>query len=168
MSASSDAERRLGFLLNELSHLLRREFDRRVQEKGVGLTRAQWLILRQVSLQEGCLQCELAEGLRFEPATVGRHVVRLVAAGWLDRHDDPCDGRAYRLQLRPKARRTLAQLKRLATQLRGEYFTGIPPERRALLIDDLLIVRRNLLACRARAACQSPHHANHQEFQAAR
>jgi DNA-binding MarR family transcriptional regulator len=167
MSASADAERRLGFLLNELSHLLRREFDRRVRDKGVGLTRAQWLILLHVSLQEGCLQRELAEALRLEPATVGRHVGRLAAAGWLDRDDDPRDGRAYRLRLRTKGRRTLSTLKRLAEQLRDEYFAGIPLERRELLIDDLLIVRRNLLACRARAANQSPHHANHQEFQAA-
>jgi MarR family transcriptional regulator, transcriptional regulator for hemolysin len=167
MPASSESERRLGFLLNELSHLLRREFDRRVRDKGVGLTRAQWLILLQVSQQEGCLQRELAEALRLEPATVGRHVGRLTAAGWLDRRDDPRDGRAYRLQLRTKGRRTLAQLKRLAEQLRDEYFTGIPLERREFLIDDLLIIKRNLLACRARAANHSPHHANHQEFQAA-
>ena len=61
MSASLDAERRLGFLLNELSHLLRREFERRMQEKGVGLTRAQWLILRQLALRKGCRQRELAD-----------------------------------------------------------------------------------------------------------
>jgi DNA-binding MarR family transcriptional regulator len=152
MSASLDAERRLGFLLNELSHLLRREFERRMQEKGVGLTRAQWLILRQLALRKGCRQRELD---------------RLAAAGWLARRDDPRDGRAYRLLLRPKARRTLAQLMRLATELRDEYFAGIPPARREELIDDLLTVKRNLLACRARAEGPSFHHANHQEFQAA-
>jgi DNA-binding MarR family transcriptional regulator len=167
MSASIDAERRLGFLLNELSHLLRREFERRMQEKGVGLTRAQWLILRQLALRKGCRQRELADRLRFEPATIGRHVDRLAAAGWLARRDDPRDGRAYRLLLRPKARRTLAQLMRLAAELRDEYFAGIPPARREELIDDLLTVKRNLLACRARAKGQSFHHANHQEFQAA-
>jgi DNA-binding MarR family transcriptional regulator len=164
---SAAAERRLGFLLNELSHLLRREFDRRVHDKGVGLTRAQWLILRQLSLRGDCLQRELAEALRVEPATVGRHVGRLVAGGWLDRHDDPHDGRAYRLRLRPKARRTLSQLKRLATHLRDEYLTGIPPARRERLIDDLLIIKGNLLACRARAAHPSFNHANHPESQAA-
>src|SRR5512143_1268468 len=100
MSARDQPERRLGFLLNELSHLLRREVDRRVQRAGVGLTRAQWQILRQVSRRAGCLQCELAADLRLEPATIGRHVERLVAGGWLERRDDPRDGRAYRLRLR--------------------------------------------------------------------
>jgi DNA-binding MarR family transcriptional regulator len=167
--AHANSERRLGYILNDLSHLLRREFDRRVQQKKLGLTRAQWLILRQVSLQEGCLQRELAEGLRFAPATVGRHVERLAAAGWLDRRNDPRDARAYRLHLHPKAERTLARLKRLATQLRDEYFADIPLKRREALLDDLLVIKRNLLACRARAASRSfHHHANHQEFQAAR
>jgi hypothetical protein len=56
---------------------------------------------------------------------------------------------------------------RLAMQLRDEYFVGIPPAPRELLIDDLLVIRRNLLACRARAARHPLHHANHQEFHAA-
>lgn len=162
-------ERRLGFLLTELSHLLRREVDRRVQRAGVGLTRAQWQILRQVSRRAGCLQCELAAALRFEPATVGRHVERLAAGGWLERRDDPRDGRAYRLYLRPRARRPLAQLRRLGEQIRAEYFAGIPPARREALIDDLLLVKRNLLACRARTgSLLQPFHANHHESQAAR
>ncbi len=162
-------ERRLGFLLNELSHLLRREVDRRMQRAGVGLTRAQWQILRQVSLREGCLQCELAADLRLEPATVGRHVERLVAGGWLERRDDPRDGRAYRLRLRPRARRPLTRLRRLAEQLRFEYFAGIPRERQDALIDDLLVVKRNLLACRTPAhGSPSFAHANHHADQAAR
>jgi len=162
-------ERRLGFLLNELSHLLHREFDRRVRQAGVGLTRAQWQILRQVSRQEACLQCELAAALRFEPATVGRHVERLVACGWLERRDDPRDGRAYRLYLRPRARRPLAQLRRLGEQIRAEYFAGIPPERQEALVGDLLTIKGNLLACRLRSeGPPSPSHANHQEIQAAR
>ena len=165
-------ERPLGFLLNELSHLLRREVDRRVQRAGVGLTRAQWQILRQVARREGCLQCELAADLRFEPATVGRHVERLRAGGWLERRDDPRDGRAYRLYLRARARRPLAQLRRLGEQLRSEYFTGIPPARQDALIDDLLVIQRNLLACRARIArpdrVLASTHANPPESQAAR
>ena len=168
-SRPSPPERRLGFLLNELSHLQRREVDRRVQRAGVGLTRSQWQILRQVARRAGCLQCELAADLRFEPATVGRHVERLLAGGWLERRDDPRDGRAYRLYLRTRARRPLAQLRRIAEQLRAEYFAGIPPERRDALIDDLLVIKRNLLAGRARTGPSVPSsHANHPESRAAR
>jgi MarR family transcriptional regulator, transcriptional regulator for hemolysin len=162
------AERRPGFLLHEVSHLLRREFDRRVDEAGVGLTRAQWMILRQIGRQAGSSQCELARALRLEAATVGRHVDRLGAAGWLERRNDPRDGRAYRLHLRPRARQALSRLQRLGAQLREEYFAGIPARRREVLIDDLLVIRRNLLACRAHAGHRPPSHASAPALQAAR
>ena len=165
--ATANSARRPGFLLHELSHLLRREFDRRVEQAELGLTRAQWLILRQVGQHAGCRQRDVATLLQLEPATVGRHIDRLIAAGWLDRHDDPQDGRAYRLCLRPRARRALARLKQLGTQLRKEYLAGIPAPRREALIDDLLVIRQNLLACRARAEHRLSHHANPPALQAA-
>jgi len=162
------SDRRLGFLLSELSHLLRCEFDRRVQAKRLGLTRAQWLMLRQLSFQEGCRQRELADALRFAPATVARQVERLAAAGWLDRRPDPCDRRARRLHLQPRARRTLAELQRMVTRFRAEYFADLPAARRIQLIDDLLVIRRNLLARRARAGGRPLRHASHAHLQAAR
>jgi DNA-binding MarR family transcriptional regulator len=163
-STAANHEPGLGFLLSDLGRLLRREYDRRVQQEGLGLTRAQWLILRQVSEHEGCLQRELAEALRIEASTVGRHVERLVAAGWLERRDDAWDGRAYRLHLQPKARNTLARLKRLTVALRDEYFAGLSPERREALISDLQIIQRNLLASRVRTGGWPPDHAIHQEI----
>lgn len=169
MSATTAAaERRPGFLLHELSHLLRREFDRRVDQAGLGLTRAQWLILRQVGQHAGCRQRDVAALLRLESATVGRHLDRLVAGGWLDRGADARDGRAYCLRLRPKARRALARLQQLGARLREEYLAGIPASRREALIDDLLVIRKNLLACRARARKRPSSHAQSALPQAAR
>ncbi len=167
MSATCATERRPGFLLHELSHLLRREFDRRVGQAGLGLTRAQWLILRQVARQAGCRQRDVAGRLRLEAATVGRHISRLRAAAWLERRPDPRDGRAYRLHLRPKARRVLRRLRSLGTRLREEYLAGIPPARREALIDDLLIIRGNLLACRLRPAHPSSLSTHASDLQAA-
>jgi DNA-binding MarR family transcriptional regulator len=147
IATAPNSEDRLDFLLKNLSHLLRREFEQRIQQKGFGLTRAQWIILYQVSLLEGCLQCELAESLQSDTATVGRQIKRLVAAGWLERRDDPRDGRVHQLYIRPQARNVLVQLRRLIAQLCEECFTGIPLERREVLFDGLLIIRKNLLAC---------------------
>jgi len=169
MSAvKTNSDRRPGFLLHELSHLLRREFDRRVERAGLGLTRAQWLILRQIGQHVGCRQRDVAAMLQLEPATVGRHIDRLVAAGWLDRRDDSRDGRAYRLHLRAKAWRALARLKQLGALLRDEYLAGISAPRREVLIDDLLVIRQNLLACRARAEKRLSNHATPPTLQAAR
>ena len=145
-SQTPDPERRFGALLNELSHLLRREFERRLRRQKIALTRAQWRILRRVADREGCSQRELAEVMRLKAATVGRHVARLRAGGWLSRADHPRDGRAYRLRTRPKERRTLAVMQRVAARLQEEYFAGLPPGRSDGLIDDLLRIKENLLA----------------------
>lgn len=162
---ASNCETELDFLLSDLGFLLRRESDRRVQQASLGLTRAQWLVLRQVALQEGCLQRELTEAIHTETSTVGRHVERLVTAGWLERRDDACDGRAYRLHLQTKARSTLLRLQQLTAQLRDEYFTGISPERRGALVDDLRQIKCNLLASRARTEGIPSVHATYPEIQ---
>jgi hypothetical protein len=47
LAASPDFDRLLGFVIADINHLLRREFDRRVH--GLGLTHAQWLILYEVA-----------------------------------------------------------------------------------------------------------------------
>jgi DNA-binding MarR family transcriptional regulator len=143
---SLDPERRFGALLNELSYLLRREFERRLRRQDIALTRAQWRILRRVADREGCSQCELAEIMHLKAATVGRHIERLKAGGWIGRARDPQDARAWRLSIRPKARRTLEQMEAVAARLREEYFAGLPPGRGDSLIDELLLIKNNLLA----------------------
>jgi MarR family transcriptional regulator for hemolysin len=161
-------ERRPGFLLHDISHLLRREFDRRVEAAELGLTRAQWLILRQVAQHAGCSQRDVAARIRLKAPTVGRHIEHLRAAGWIERRNDARDHRAYRLYPRPKARRTLACLTQLGTRMREDFFAGIPPARREALIDDLLVIRRNLLACQAQKNTRVPCHAAPSALRAAR
>ena len=47
-------ERSLGFLLHDVSRLLRKRFDRRART--IGLTRAQWSVLAHLSRNEGINQ----------------------------------------------------------------------------------------------------------------
>ncbi len=143
---ATDPERRFGALLNELSYLLRREFERRLRRQEIGLTRAQWRILRRVADREGGSQRELAEAMRLKPATIGRHIERLQADGWISRKRDRHDARAWRLAVRPKAWRVLERMQTVASRLREEYFAGLPPGRSDGLIDDLLLIKENLLA----------------------
>jgi MarR family transcriptional regulator for hemolysin len=149
-TADAHHESKLDQLLGELGYLLRRELDRRVQQANLGLTRAQWIVLRELASREGCLQRELADALGIEASTVARHVERLVAAGWMERRDDAWDGRAHRLHLHPRARSALLQLQGLTARLREESLAGVPLERRAQLVEDLHLIRRNLLASPAR------------------
>ncbi|MGC4074143.1 MAG: MarR family transcriptional regulator [Nibricoccus sp.] len=150
-SPKPTANRGLGALLNELSLLMRREFDRRLQPLDLGLTRARWLILYHVKRKAGCTQRELAEQLQLRPMTVGRQVGKLVDIGWLERRDDPRDQRAYSLHLKPAARKIFTRLRPVVQAFRSTYFAGIPPSRRDALFADLLIIKRNLLQLERRA-----------------
>jgi len=154
MNASN---RGLGFLLNELNTLLRREFDRRLRPMVKGLTRAGWHILYHVARNEGCAQRELADHLHLKPMTVSAQVARLVAAGWLERRDDPDDRRAYRLYPRAKARRTMTRLAPAIERLRADYFEGLTPDRRTALFNDLQHIKENLVTLEARIAGPRSH-----------
>jgi DNA-binding MarR family transcriptional regulator len=129
--------------LNDVSRLLRREFDRRV--RGFGLTRAQWMLLAYVARQPGATQSDLAEILQQEKITVSRQAARLEKNGWLERLDHAADGRAYRLQLTPKAIAMVERLAAVSDQLRADVLSGLPAVRREALINDLLQVKASLL-----------------------
>jgi len=136
-------QRNLGFLLADISRLARREFDRRVRD--LGLTRAQWLFLYYLARQPGCTQSDLAELLQMQKISVSRQAERLERAGWIQREAHAADGRAYRLWLAPRAGRIIAQLEGRADQLRSDYLKGVALPRRAALVDDLSLIKDNLL-----------------------
>src|SRR3546814_4821449 len=89
-----DPDRSLGFLLNDVSRLMRRNLNRRVQ--ALGLTQSQWRALAYLSRQEGINQVTLADTLEVQPITLARLIDRLEAAGWVERRRHPSDRRAVR------------------------------------------------------------------------
>lgn len=150
MSALRPApERQLGSLLAEINRLARREFDRRVRP--LGLTRAQWLFLYHLGRQPGATQSDLAELLQMEKISVSRQAARLNSAGWIHRRDHPADGRAYHLYLTPRSERIFKQLEALAARLRAEFLDGLSSARREKLLDDLALIKANLLRLDATA-----------------
>jgi MarR family transcriptional regulator for hemolysin len=133
----------LGLLMNDISRLARKEFDRRVRD--LGLTRAQWLFLFFLERNPGCTQSELAELLQLEKITVSRQATRLVRAGLVERRDDAGDARAYRLQVTRRAGPLLERLSDHADQLRSEYLRGVSASRHSALLRDLQRIKSNLL-----------------------
>ena len=138
-----DFDRSLGFVVSDISRLLRDEFNRRV--RGKGLTRAQWLLLYYVARQPGASQSDLAVTLQLEKITISRHASRLEKAGWLTRDDHTHDGRAYRLRLTPRAEQVIRELAGVSEKLREDAMRGLSTARRAALLDDLLHIKTNLL-----------------------
>lgn len=136
--------RSLGFLLADVSRLVRRRFDSRA--RALGLTRAQWRVLAQLRRREGINQTSLAEILEIEPITLGRHIDRLVEKGFVERRADPADRRAWRLHLREEVQPVLDRLREMSRLTSGEALRGIPEAEADRLIELLLTIKGNMLA----------------------
>jgi MarR family transcriptional regulator for hemolysin len=139
-----DLERSLGFLLNDVSRLMRQRFNERARD--LGLTRAQWRVLGHLRRYEGITQSSLAEILEVENVTLGRHIDRLEDAGWVERRPDPSDRRVWRLHLDQKSRPIIDRLNHLSSEVREEAMNGFSRQDRENLIDTLLALKENLAA----------------------
>ena len=146
--------RALGFLLADVSRLMRRRFDARARE--IGLTRAQWRVLTQLRRREGINQTALAEIMEIEPISLGRHIDRLVEKEFVERRADPRDRRAWRLYLKPEVQPVLDRLRTISNANRKEVLQGIPNEESEALIDTLLKIKANLTALEAEAPIGPP------------
>ena len=68
----------IGFLISDVSRLMRKRFDERA--RSVGATRAQWKTLVTLARHEGINQGGLADLLEVEPITLCRMIDRLEEA----------------------------------------------------------------------------------------
>jgi MarR family transcriptional regulator, transcriptional regulator for hemolysin len=134
----------IGFLLSDVSRLMRRRFDERA--RALGATRTQWKALAYISRNEGLNQGGLAELLEVEPITLCRLVDRLEEAGMVERRRDPADRRAWRLFLTDKARPVLDKMRDIADELTEQTLAGVTPDQVAALNATLEHIRANLHA----------------------
>ena len=115
-------ERSLGFLLHDVSRLLRKRFDRRART--IGLTRAQWSVLAHLSRNEGINQAALADILEIEPITLVHQLDKLEAAGWIERRLDAADRRVRLLFITATGRKFLEKMHVLGAETRAEALAG--------------------------------------------
>lgn len=143
MTSDPYLTRSLGFLLGDVSRLVRKRFDTRVGS--LGLTRAQWRVLALLRRREGVNQTELAEILEIETITLGRHIDRLEAKGWVERRRDPSDRRAWNLFLNAKVQPVMDKMRGFSEATRAEALTGITEAESEQMIDLLLRIKANML-----------------------
>lgn len=134
----------LGFLISDVSRLMRRRFDERARQ--VGATRAQWRTLTTLSRSEGINQGALADVLEVEPITLCRMIDRLEESGLVERRRDPADRRAWQLFLTDKSKPILDELRAMADDLFDQMLLGLDDPAREALSDSLDLIRANLNA----------------------
>ena len=138
-----DPDSSIGFLISDVSRLLRRVYDRRVEP--LGLTRSQWRVLVHVYRREGVTQTALAQVLEIEKPTLGKLVDRLEQKGWVERRVEERDQRARRLVITEQARPLIDQMEELAEAVHADALDGVADDETDQLHDTLLAVKSNLL-----------------------
>ncbi len=137
-----DPDSNVGFLLHDVSRLLRVRFDRRA--RALGLTRAQWRVLAHLAPRQGINQSSLAEILEVENITLGRHIDRLEDTEWVERRRDPDDRRAWRLFLTEKSRPVLDRMEVLAAETQEEAMASLSASERSHLMELLRSMKRSM------------------------
>ncbi|MDV3456970.1 MarR family transcriptional regulator [Sphingomonas sp. HF-S4] len=133
----------LGFLMADVSRLMRRRFDERARSSGA--TGPQWRTLKMLERHEGLNQGQLAELLEVEPITCCRMIDRLEEAELVERRRDPADRRAWRIYLTDKARPVLTELHDVASEMIETALHGFDQTQRDQLIAALALIRSNVL-----------------------
>jgi DNA-binding MarR family transcriptional regulator len=134
----------LGFLISDVSRLMRRRFDERARTSGA--TGTQWRMLKILERHEGVNQGTLAELLEVEPITACRMIDRLEESGLVERRRDPGDRRAWRIFLTPKAHPVLDELRRIASGMIDDLLHGLSKAEVDALFHSLHTMRSNLTA----------------------
>jgi MarR family transcriptional regulator for hemolysin len=141
---SAEFERDMFLLIHDVARLTRVEADRRARR--MGMTRAQWSIIRRLASQPGRSQKELADILEVEPITVARMLDRLEAAGMVERRADGQDRRIWRLHLLPPAMKVLKDINDELQALADFIGTGVTLEQREVMVNGLLRMKANVLS----------------------
>lgn len=133
-------ERGLGFVVSDITRLMRIAFAERAATRGLTLAKARALV--RLEQHEGVRQVELADLLEIQPITLARLVDVLEGQDLIERRRDDRDRRAYRLYLTPAARPVLAEIHEIADEISRQAFVGLEH-------GDAVLVRRALDRMRA-------------------
>ena len=132
----------IGFLISDVSRLMRRRFDER--SRLIGVTRTQWRVLKFLQRGEGINQGGLADLLEVEPITLCRMIDRLEEAGLVERRRDPADRRAWQIFLTERARPLLEELGHLAEAMLDSALQGVSPAEYDAVMATLRRIHSNL------------------------
>jgi MarR family transcriptional regulator, transcriptional regulator for hemolysin len=143
-AADSDCDRNLGFLVCDISRLVRRMFNSRA--RNTGLTQPQWQAMFTISHNPGINQVSLADLLEIHPITLTQQLDRMQAAGWVERRPDPNDRRATCLFITTKGKPVLEKLLAIGANVIDVGFGTIDAKLREKMVDTLLAVRNRYVA----------------------
>jgi DNA-binding MarR family transcriptional regulator len=132
----------VAFLATDVGRLFRKRFN--IVARRLGVTGAQWRMLAAIRRTPGINQGAIAAWLEVEAITAGRMIDRLEKAGLVERRDDPCDRRTWRLFLTAQADCQMDHLADYGQAVFAEALAGFTAHEQTTLMTLLDRVRANL------------------------
>ena len=132
----------VGFLMADLTRLMRKGFDRRV--KALGLTRPQWRVLVYALQNEGLSQSALARAMDIERAPLGQLIRALEGMRLVRRERSPADQREWLIFAGDAAADVVPTLSDAAGWLRNVCLPGVSRAEEEALRRILERMRSNL------------------------
>lgn len=145
--------RAFGFLVHDVSRLIKRRFERRARQMGLPITGQQAAVVLNIASNEGVSQAEVATWLCIEPIALVRLLDKLHEEGLVERRAHPTDRRVRTLWLTPAARPVVERILAINEAIRHEAFSGLAPNTRDALINVLGRIKDNL-ALHEEGACE--------------
>lgn len=142
MTDLPDKERSPGYLVNEVSRLLKRRFED--EAKSFGVTMPQWRTLVEIHRQDGVSQVALAAFIDSDPMTMSGILDRLEKRGLIERFTDPNDSRAKLARLTREGVALVARARRVGIAMQEIALSGLSAEEREDLVEKLRHIRANL------------------------
>jgi len=140
----TEVGRAFGFLVHDVSRLIKRRFERRARQMGLPITRQQAAVMLNIAGNEGVSQAEVAAWLGIEPIALVRMLDKLHEEGLVERRSHPTDRRVRTLWLTPAARPVVTQILSINKAIREEAFAGMAADARDTVIDILDGIKGNL------------------------
>jgi MarR family transcriptional regulator for hemolysin len=140
----TEVGRAFGFLVHDVSRLIKRRFERRARQMGLPITRQQAAVVLNIAGNEGVSQAEVAAWLDIEPIALVRMLDKLHGEGLVERRAHPTDRRVRTLWLTPAARPVVAQILAINKAIREEAFAGMAGHACDTVIDILDGIKGNL------------------------
>lgn len=132
----------LGFILADVSRMMRRAFNKYIENSSLTLAQARALVY--VSRHEGIRQSHLADMLEILPITLTRLIDQLVEEGLVERKPDPNDRRAHKIFITKQAPPILTSIQKAAASVQTDALVGLDEQQSTLLLSALQKMRDNL------------------------
>jgi len=134
---------KLGFLFHDVSRLRRKAYDEFMRP--LGITRARWWVIANLSRRDGMTQTELADLMDVGKPNLGNLIAHLELDGWVTRWSDLKDRRVKRVYLTSNSQKLLSKMMAYERAFNQQALRGLSDADHESLLMLLTTVRNSLL-----------------------